>query len=156
NLADTSSPANTSDGISGASSANVNTSGSPLGNGYYCFRAEAALTNYTSPGAFTDGTQECFQVLKLNTTIVTNPQSHAGTNNTGPFNLKDSPTVYDHAVVTGAAGGGFPEGTVDFFICTPSQVVGGVCPTGAGTKVGATKTVTHVSGETIKTEATSD
>jgi hypothetical protein len=155
-LTDTSNPANASDGVSGASSADVNTAASPLGNGFYCFRAVAALTNYDSPDAFTDGTQECFQVLKLNTTIVTDPQSPSGTNNTGPFNLKDNPTIFDHAVVTGAAGGGFPEGTVDFFICTPGQVVGGVCPQGVGSKVGSTKTLGHVSGETIKSEATSD
>jgi hypothetical protein len=156
NLTDTSNPANASDGISGASSADVNTALNALGNGFYCFRAVATLTNYDSPDPFTDGIQECFQVLKLNTTIVTDPQSPSGTNNTGPFNLKDSPTIFDHAVVTGAAGGGFPEGTVDFFICTPGQVVGGVCPQGIGSKVGSTKTLSHVSGETIKSEATSD
>jgi hypothetical protein len=72
------------------------------------------------------------------------------------LNLKDSPTIYDHAVVTGAAGGGFPEGNVTFYICTPSDVVGGVCPQGAGTPVGTAKDLTHVSGETIKSEATSD
>jgi hypothetical protein len=155
-LTDTSNPANTSDGISGGSSGDVNTALSPLGNGYYCFRAVATLTNYDSPGAFTDGTAECFQVLKLNTTIATSPQSPSGTAITGALNLKDSPTIYDHAVVTGAAGGGFPEGNVTFYICTPSDVVGGVCPQGAGTQVGTAKDLTHVSGETIKSEATSD
>jgi hypothetical protein len=154
-LTDTSSPANANDGISGGSSADVNGAGHELANGFYCFRAEAHTTNYDSPTAYTDSTNECFQVLKLNTTIVTSPQSPSGTDNAGPFNLKDTPTIYDHAVVTGAAGGGFPEGTVSFFICTPSQVVGGVCASGAGTQVGSNVTLTHVSGETIKSEATS-
>lgn len=154
-LTDTSNPANLSDGVSGGSSADVNGSGHELQNGYYCFRAVATLTNYDSPSAFTDGTNECFQVLKLNSTIVTSPQSPSGTDNTGPFNLKDTPTIYDHAVVTGATGGGFPEGTVSFYICTPSEVTGGVCASGTGTQVGSNVALTHVSGETIKSEATS-
>jgi hypothetical protein len=156
-LTDTSpSPGNTTDGISGASSADVNGTGHELGNGYYCFRAVASLTNYDSPDAYTDGTNECFRVLKLDTTIETDPQSPSGTPNTGPFDLKDSPTIYDHAVVTGATGGGFPEGSVTFYICIPSEVSGGVCPSTAGTQVGSAKTLTHVSGETIKSEATSE
>src|SRR5206468_3015767 len=57
-LVDTSSPANTTDGISGANSDDVNTSTSKLAPGYYCFRAVATLTNYDSPPAFTDSTNE--------------------------------------------------------------------------------------------------
>ena len=152
---DPDSPSNT-DGKSCALSDSVNGVGSELANGYYCFKATASLTNYNNPDPATNNTTECFQVLKLNTTIVTTPQSPSGTDNSGPFNLKDTPTIYDHAVVTGGAGGGFPEGTVTFYICTPSQVVGGVCPQGAGTQVGVAKTLTHVANETIKSEATSD
>ena len=61
-LADISNPGNTSDGISGAYSSYVNTASSPLSPGYYCFRAEASLTNYDSPGPHTNSTTECFQV----------------------------------------------------------------------------------------------
>jgi hypothetical protein len=163
-LSDTSNPANTTDGISGASSGDVNASGSPLGNGYYCFRAEFHLTNYDNPDPFTDGTNECFQVLKLSTTITTDPETCSGNpsvcvTNTGPFALKDGATIIDHAVVTGAAGGGFPEGTVSFYLCGPSEVSGStgseVCAIGDGTKQGADATLTHVANETIKSEATS-
>jgi hypothetical protein len=159
-LTDTSNPANTSDGVSGGSSDDVNGTGHALSNGYYCFRAEAHTTNYDSPSNYTDSTTECFQVLKLDTSIVTSPQSPSGTDNTGPFNLKDSPTIYDHAVVTGVTGGGFPEGTVAFYICTPGDVTGTsgheICPSTAGNQVGAVKNLNHVSGETIKSDATSD
>jgi hypothetical protein len=151
------SPSST-DGISCALSDSVNGVGSELANGYYCFKATASLTNYDNPDPATNNTTECFQVLKLPTTIVTDPETGcplACVTNTGPFNLKDTPTIYDHAVVTGGAGGGFPEGTVSFFICTPSEVVGGVCAQGAGTQVGSDVALTHVSGETIKSEATS-
>jgi hypothetical protein len=149
NLTDTSNPANTTDGISGASSSDVNTSGSPLGNGYYCFRAEAHLTNYDNPDPFTNSTTECFQVLKVNSTIATDPETCTTTTpsssvcsgNTGPFNLKDGTTVYDHAVVTGVAGDGFPDGNVTFYLCDPTQVSGTsgneVCAQGAGTEVGS-------------------
>lgn len=154
------SSSSTTDGVSCAFSNSVNGSGAALANGYYCFKATANLTNYASPDPATNNTTECFQVLQLATTIVTSPQSPSGTDNTGPFNLKDSPTIYDHAVVTGSAGGGFPEGKVTFYICTPGTTTGAsgseVCPSSAGTPVGVDKDVTHVSGETIKSEATSD
>jgi hypothetical protein len=61
-LSDTSNPANTKDGISGASSANVNTASSPLAPGYYCFGAVATLSNYTSPARYGDTSNECFRV----------------------------------------------------------------------------------------------
>ncbi len=68
-LVDTSSPANTHDGISGANSDYVNTSGSHLAPGYYCFRAEANLTNYSpNPDPFHNATTECFRVRDTSTT----------------------------------------------------------------------------------------
>ena len=107
---------------------------------------------------------ECFTVIKLNTTLVTDPQTCSGSpavcvTNHGPFALADNVQVFDHAVVTGDAADSFPEGTVTFFICNPSQVSGApgaeVCGSSAGTQVGSPVTVTHVAGETIKSEATS-
>ena len=67
-LVDTSSPANANDGVSGALSSFVNTSGSPLTPGYYCFRAEAHTTNYDNPASYTDTTNECFRVKETTTT----------------------------------------------------------------------------------------
>jgi len=67
-LADISSPPNANDGISGAFSNFVNTSASPLAPGFYCFRAEAHLTNYDSPPPFTDSTNECFRVREVSRT----------------------------------------------------------------------------------------
>jgi len=67
-LVDISSPPNANDGISGAFSNFVNTSASPLAPGFYCFRAEAHLTNYDSPPPFTDSTNECFRVREVSRT----------------------------------------------------------------------------------------
>jgi hypothetical protein len=47
-------------------------------------------------------------------------------------------SVSDTATVTGS--GATPTGTVDFFLCQPSEVTAGGCVTG-GTKIGATKTL---------------
>ena len=67
-LVDTSNPANPKDGKSGANSDDVNTSASKLAPGYYCFAAVAHLTNYDSPGRFTDSSNECFRVKDTSTT----------------------------------------------------------------------------------------
>jgi hypothetical protein len=68
-LTDTTS--NPKDGISGAISDDVNTSTSKLAPGYYCFAAVAHLTNYDSPGRFTDtgNGHECFRVTETTTAI---------------------------------------------------------------------------------------
>lgn len=61
-------------------------------------------------------------------------------------------SVTDTATVTGSSltGGSAPTptGTVDFYLCQPSQLTSGSCPTG-GTKIGATKTL-------VAGQATSD
>jgi len=159
-LTDTSSPANTHDGISGADSSDVNGTGHELANGFYCFRAEAHLTNYDNPDPATNTTTECFQVLRLATSIVTDPQSPSGTDNTGPFALADNTSVFDHAVVTGDSADGFPTGNVTFFICNPSQVTGTagneVCASGDGTQVGSPVPTTNIAlSDPPQTEATS-
>ena len=69
-VVDLSSPANTSDGISGAYSSYVNTSSSPLAPGHYCFRAEAQLTNYSNPASYTDDTNECF-IVQATSSVLT-------------------------------------------------------------------------------------
>lgn len=56
-------------------------------------------------------------------------------------------SVTDTATVTGSSltGGSAPTptGTVDFYLCQPAQVTAAGCPTGAGTKIGATKTLVN-------------
>jgi hypothetical protein len=55
--------ANTTDGISAATSPDVNTAASPLAAGRYCFRAEwPGDTTYPTPLSFTNSTDECFAV----------------------------------------------------------------------------------------------
>jgi hypothetical protein len=118
-----------------ANSPDVNTSASPLGPGRYCFRAEwPGDNNY--PGALSEngganGTNECFTVQTITTTTTTTPSvGHGGSTTFGS-------SVTDHATVQAdQSGDGFPSGTVTFFICNPSQLTGGLCPTG-GTQVGS-------------------
>lgn len=121
--------ANATDGIASADSPTVNDltktgSNGPLAPGHYCFRAEWP-GDITYPGAltFTDSSDECFDVAKLPSTTVTTPSS-------GTITLTDS--ITDTAVVTGAAAGGDPTGTVSFFVCGPIAM--GTCTTG-GTPV---------------------
>lgn len=161
-LADSSVPANTTDGIASATSPNVNVS-PVLANGYYCWRAEwPGDTNYPvdpSPLKHTNATTECFRVLQLSTTTVTTPQAPAGTNISG--NVAINTNVFDYAKVTGDAAGGTPTGTVDFFICDPSQVTGAagaeVCADGDGTALADNpRTVTAIANSSPPaSEATS-
>jgi hypothetical protein len=158
-LTDTSSPPNTEDGISGADSPDVNTDASPLAPGAYCFAAVADLTNYTDPPRATNTTTECFTVAKIPTTTVTEPRLAAdGTPITAPVPIGTH--VVDHALVTGTDAGGNPTGTVDFFICNPTQVTGGagseVCADPNGTALaGNPVTLTPVVGSSSQSEATS-
>jgi hypothetical protein len=110
-LTDTSSPANTHDGISGATSNSVNTTTSPLATGFYCFRAVATLTNYSSPGAFTNTTTECFRVS--DTTSITTSQKWL---------------PQDTATIATGSGAAVPAGTVVF-----SLYLNGTCAGTAAT-----------------------
>jgi hypothetical protein len=69
------------------------------------------------------------------TTTVTTPRA-AGTPITAAVPVGSS--VTDHAVVTGTTAGGSPTGTVNFFVCNPTEVAsnGGTCSTG-GTAAGS-------------------
>jgi hypothetical protein len=54
--------------------------------------------------------------------------------------------VTDHAIVQAVmSGDGTPTGTVTFFVCDPTQLTNGACPSG-GTQVGSPVTTTAVSG----------
>jgi hypothetical protein len=93
-----------------------------LANGSYCFRADwPGDTTYPGALSATDTSNECFRVLQLGTTTVTSPQAPSGTNVT---TVSLGTSVYDHAVVTNTSGSTGPTGTVNFYICTPSQVTG--------------------------------
>jgi hypothetical protein len=128
-----------------ATSPDVNTSASPLTPGRYCFRAEwPGDTHYPTPltefGGAT-GTNECFTVRTIPTTTTTTPSTGSG----GTTTFGSS--VTDHAVVQATlSGDGTPTGTVTFFICDPTQTVGGACPDGQGTQVGSPVTAQAVSG----------
>jgi hypothetical protein len=111
-LTDTSSPANVKDGISGASSDEVNTAANPLAGGFYCFRAKATLTNYASPAEFTNTTTECFQV-QLTSSVSTAqrwlPNDLATVAKTGGGAASGSVTfaLYESGDCTGTAVGTF-------------------------------------------------
>ena len=127
-----------------ADSPDVNTTGSPLAAGRYCFRAEwPGDTNY--PGAVTEfgganGTNECFTVQQIPTTTTTTPS--VGSGGTTTFGS----SVTDHAIVqANQSGDGTPTGTVTFFLCNPGQVSGGTCATG-GNPVGNPVTTQAVGG----------
>jgi hypothetical protein len=128
-----------------ANSPDVNTSASPLTPGRYCFRAEwPGDTNYPTPltefGGAT-GTNECFTVRTIPTTTTTTPS--VGSGGTTTFGSQ----VTDHAIVQATlAGDGTPTGTVTFFVCDPTQTVGGACPDGHGTQVGNSVGTTGISG----------
>jgi len=144
-------------GISSANSPNVNCASdgsgcfagdNPLGAGTYCFRAEwPGDTNY--PGALSEyggssGTNECFTVSTLTTTTVTTPSP--GKNGSTTFG---NATVTDTAVVEATAdGGGIPTGSVEFDLCSPSQMAAlseSTCASG-GTLVDASVTLGSVDG----------
>ena len=100
-------------------------------------------------------------VIQHPTTTVTDPESPAGVPNTS---VSLGALVYDHAIVTNSddSGTGSPTGTVDFYICNPSQVTGsgatahcaGTGGTGDGTLVNSVTPLTAGPG-TDQSEATS-
>ncbi len=141
-LADSSPPP----GEAQATSAAVNTSGTPLLPGRYCFRATwPGDTNYTDGPYVHSGTgnSECFTVRQIATTTVTTPSNGSGVALTSPVAL--GTLLFDKAVVTGTAAGGNPPGTVAFFVCDPTQVQGAAgaetCATGGTALSGNPRTL---------------
>ena len=138
-------------GEASATSAAVNTAANPSLPGRYCFRADwPGDTNYTG-GPFTHagtGNSECFIVRQIATTTVTTPSDGSGVALVGPVAL--GTTLYDKAVVTGTAAGGNPPGTVDFFLCNPTQTTGAagaeVCATGGTNLSGNPRTLVADAG----------
>ena len=58
----------------------------------------------------------------------------------------------DHVTVGNGGAGPAPSGSVTFFLCGPSQIVGGSCP--GGTQVGSVKTITSGAATSDPTSAT--
>jgi hypothetical protein len=130
----------------------VNTAANPLSPGHYCFRAEwPGDSNYVvdpSPLKEYSATTECFDVVQHSTSTHTDPRLSGTTATVSTVTFGAS--VVDHAVITGATGFGTPSGSVNFFICNPSQTSGTAgnetCPTTTGTAVGTTVTVSSIAG----------
>ena len=95
------------------------------------FRAVYTPTGSTYTGSSDATHGECVTVSKAPTTTTTTPSDGAGDPVT---ELAVGDSAFDKAVVEGVAAGGTPTGTVDFFICDPSQVQGAAgsetCATG--------------------------
>jgi hypothetical protein len=95
-------------------------------------------------------------VSPAGTTTVTTPQSPAGTNITGAVAVGTQ--AVDYAVVTGSSADGTPTGTINFYICSPSQLTPantGTCSTG-GTPAGSKTATAIASSSPPKSDATSD
>jgi hypothetical protein len=125
--------------------------------GVWCFRATYVPTGTTYTGSSDNSHNECVTVSPDTTTTVTTPRNAAGNAVTTVALNSD---VYDYALVTGTAAGGVPTGSVNFFICTPSEVSGGAgsetCATGTGTALtGNPRALTTKAGSTTQAEATS-
>ena len=121
-----------------AVSSAVNTPGSPLQPGRYCFRASyPGDANYPDALTETNSAQECFVVRTIPTTTVTTPTDGSGTAIPNPTTtgVALGTTLFDKAVVTGTSAGGTPTGNVNFFVCNPNQLTGGVCAANTGTAV---------------------
>jgi Sortase domain len=79
------------------------------------------------------------------------PSMSTASNPTG-FNLSPGVSTTDHATVTGAAGLASPQGTIAFFLCSPSQVTAGGCS--GGTAVGSVKTIVAGTATSDSTSST--
>lgn len=133
----------------------------PLANGYYCFLAVyQGDQNYGGPLSNPDETNECFRVLKINTTTVTTPQQ-------GGSDISSSvvfgTSVTDHAVVTAADSSDGPvTGTVTFTLCSPADLAaansgqGETSCVSGGTQIGSAVNLTAVSPATSPPSSTAD
>jgi hypothetical protein len=117
--------------------------------------AQQVWESRTSGSSFTSNPEDIeiqsHKFANCGTTTVTTPS--VGSGGTTAFNS----FVTDTAVVTASqSGGGFPSGTVTFFICNPTQVAanGGTCSTG-GTQIGSPVTTTDNGTSPPSSSATS-
>ncbi|MCJ7492576.1 MAG: hypothetical protein MUP15_10590, partial [Dehalococcoidia bacterium] len=94
------------------------------------------LPHTRSSQSFTATLKDFGGPIPFNTCAPSTTDTQASTNAT---NVVPGTSVTDTATVSGSAG--TPTGTVDFFLCQPSEVTGGGCEGTAGTKISATKTL---------------
>src|SRR5207247_2156767 len=99
-----------------------------------CWRAEYSGDGFYLPSSHTNATTECFATVKQPSTTATTSDPTGG-------GVVPGTSVTDTATVSGGANQPTPTGTVEFFLCQPNEVTAAGCPSGAGTKVGATKTL---------------
>ena len=128
----------------GAATSDATTNTTAIGK--YCWRAEYSGDAFYTASTHTNATTECFTTVKQ-------PSTTATTSNPTGGNLALGVSATDGAVVSGGAGQPTPTGTVDFFLCQPAQVTAAGCPSGSGSKVGATKTL---SGGSATSDATTN
>jgi len=120
-------------------------------SGVWCFRATYTPTGTIYTGSSDNTHGECVTVNKAPTTTVTTPSDGSGVALVSPVPL--GTVLFDKAVVTGVAAGGNPTGTVDFFLCDPTQVTG---PVGAEVCAAGTGTALAGNPRTLSPDAGSD
>ena len=107
---------NTTDGISTAQSDNVNTAGSPLAPGTYCFRAEYSGDDNYDPSSETNNTTECFTVSQP--TTITTAQSWLPQDSATVTPANTAGTVvfslYENGTCSGTAARTFTDASAPF------------------------------------------
>ncbi len=94
--------------------------------GEYCWRASYGGDGFYNAAAPTDSTNECFTTALQAATVSTSSTPTGG-------NAVPGTAASDMATVSG--GSGTPTGTVTFFLCGPTDLTSGSCPSG-GTQIG--------------------
>jgi hypothetical protein len=134
--------------VTGDGTYNASTTPTAAGDYHWVAYYSGDSPNTNSRNHNTDclDTGEDVTVGPASTTTVTTPRV-GSTAITAPVAVGTS--VTDHAVVTGTAAGGKPTGTVNFFICNPTEVAanGGTCSSG-GTAAGSVTPLTPGTGDT--------
>src|SRR5438874_818761 len=99
-------------------------------NGKYCWRAVYGGDGFYTGNSHTNSTTECFTTVKQPSSVDSSSSPTRGSVVLFPYT-----TLFRS--VSGGAGQPTPTGTVDFFLCNPTQVAaaGGDCSTG-GTQIG--------------------
>ncbi len=128
--------------LNGSGIADPSTAQGPLAVGSYSFKA-----HYNGDSNYFAADADC-EPLTV-TKIPSNTATQASTNSTS---VAPGASVSDTATITGAFG--TPTGTVDFFLCQPSDVTAGGCEGSAGTKIGATKALSSGSATSDSTGTT--
>ncbi len=143
-------PAGTQVGASKTLNANGKKASDPTSNtqtiGQYCWRVVYSGDGFYLPSDHTDATNECFTTVTVIHPPTITTQSNPAV---GPGGV----SVTDTATVSGGVGEPTATGTVTFFLCQPGEVDATGCPAGAGTQVGAVKTL---SGGTATSDASTD